>query len=72
MITDGEYDVKDQTVVEMGAGAGLPSIISVLSGAKQVSHDLRKSVLVNLTDLSIDSNIRLSRKRDSRQHPTKY
>jgi predicted nicotinamide N-methyase len=36
MITEGEFDVKDQTVVEMGAGAGLPSIISVLAGAKQV------------------------------------
>lgn len=36
MVTDREFDVKDQTVVEMGAGAGLPSIISVFAGAKKV------------------------------------
>lgn len=35
MITDGEFGVKDQTVVEMGAGTGLPSIISVFAGAKK-------------------------------------
>lgn len=35
MITDREFDVKDQTVVEMGAGAGLASIISVFAGAKR-------------------------------------
>lgn len=40
MITEGEFDVKDQTVVEMGAGAGLPSIISALSGAKYVKSNL--------------------------------
>lgn len=35
MITDGEFGVKDQTVVEMGAGAGLASIISAFAGAKK-------------------------------------
>lgn len=35
MVTDREFDVKDQTVVEMGAGTGLPSIISVFAGAKK-------------------------------------
>ena len=37
MIASEEWDVKNETVLELGAGAGLPSIVSGLCGAKEVS-----------------------------------
>jgi predicted nicotinamide N-methyase len=36
MITDWEFDVRNHTVLELGAGAGLPGIISALSEAAEV------------------------------------
>ncbi|KAH8147024.1 uncharacterized protein LAJ45_08823 [Morchella importuna] len=58
MITEGEFDVKDQTVVEMGAGAGLPSIISVLAGAKQtVISDYPADEIISNISQNIDTNI---------------
>lgn len=41
MIASGEWDVKDQTVLELGAGAGLPSIVAGLCGASEVSMQAR-------------------------------
>jgi len=37
MIASKEWDVKSETVLELGAGAGLPSIVAGLCGAKEVS-----------------------------------
>jgi len=36
MIADGRIDVTDHTVLELGAGTGLPGILSALRGAQQV------------------------------------
>lgn len=36
MIADGRIDVVDQTVLEVGAGTGLPGILSALKGARLV------------------------------------
>lgn len=37
MITDEkEFDVRGKTVLEMGAGAGLPGLVSALEGAGEV------------------------------------
>lgn len=36
MIASAEWDVRRETVLELGAGAGLPSIVAALSGAGEV------------------------------------
>ena len=36
MIASAEWDVRCETVLELGAGAGLPSIVAALSGAGEV------------------------------------
>jgi len=36
MIASSEWDVRDETVLELGAGAGLPGIVAGLCGAKEV------------------------------------
>lgn len=38
MIASREWDVDGETVLELGAGAGLPSIVAGLCGAKEVSE----------------------------------
>ena len=38
----------DRTLVELGAGAGLPSIVAVLNGARQARHTWRRNAK-NLT-----------------------
>ena len=40
MIACDEFKVKGETVLEFGAGAALPSIVAMLSGAKEASVTL--------------------------------
>ncbi|KAF8466942.1 hypothetical protein BDZ91DRAFT_793931 [Kalaharituber pfeilii] len=57
MIASREYVVKGESVLELGAGAGLPGIVSALSGAKKV-------VLSDYPAPEILSNIEANIKRN--------
>ncbi|KAI5804338.1 hypothetical protein EDC01DRAFT_415217 [Geopyxis carbonaria] len=58
MITDGEFDINKQTVLELGAGAALPGILCCLSGADEtvLSDYPAKAVLDNVHH-NIEENI---------------
>ncbi|RPB24152.1 hypothetical protein L211DRAFT_838061 [Terfezia boudieri ATCC MYA-4762] len=57
MIASQEWDVKNETVLELGAGAGLPSIVAGLCGAKEV-------VISDYPALELLSNISANVKRN--------
>jgi predicted nicotinamide N-methyase len=41
LLATGEFaDVKDRTVLELGAGTGLPSLVCALKGARSVRTSL--------------------------------
>jgi hypothetical protein len=68
MLTDGEFDVKDRTVLELGAGAALPGILSVLCGATKVNiAPISPALILTTTDL-VDCSFGLSRPRNIIKH----
>jgi EEF1A N-terminal glycine/lysine methyltransferase len=57
-ITRGDFSVGEESVLELGAGAGLPGIVAALHGAKMVvlSDYESPNLLANL-QANVDENI---------------
>ena len=58
LIGAGKFSVHKQSVLELGAGAGLPGILSILEGAKNVVlSDYNSPEVLNNLERNVKENI---------------